>query len=84
MLAMLLCHLSQRGKFTVEPLDKLVKNDLYLPPRAKLNVYRNTLRYSGVLIWNDLPANVKHVQSVQIHFNKCAPSFYHYLFQLCF
>ena len=42
------------------------KNDLYLPPRAKLNVYRNTLRYSGVLIWNDLPANVKHVPSVQM------------------
>ena len=35
------------------------KNDLYLPPRAKLNVYRNTLRYSGALIWNDLPANEK-------------------------
>ena len=42
------------------------KNDLYLPPRAKLNVYRNTLRYSGALIWNDLPAHVKHVQSVQM------------------
>ena len=56
--------LSQWGKFTVEPLDKLVKNDLYLPPRAKLNDYRNTLRYSGALIWNDLPA--KHVQSVQM------------------
>ena len=42
------------------------KNDLYLPPRAKLNVYRNTLRYSGALIWNDLPANVKHVPSVQM------------------
>ena len=40
------------------------KNDLYLPPRAKLNVYRNTLRYAGALIWNDLPANVK--QSVQM------------------
>ena len=42
------------------------KNDLYLPPRAKLNVYRNTLRYSGALIWNDLPANVKHVPSAQM------------------
>ena len=41
-------------------------NDLHLPPRAKLNVYRNTLRYSGALIWNDLPANVKHVPSVQM------------------
>ena len=42
------------------------KNDLYLPPRAKLNAVRNTLRYSGVRIWNNLPANVKHVPSVQM------------------
>ena len=42
------------------------KNDLYLPLRAKLNVFRNTLRYSGAQIWNDLPANVKHVPSVQM------------------
>ena len=58
--------LCQWEKFTVEPPDKLVKNYLYLPPRAKLNVFRNTLRYSGAQIWNDIPANVKHVPSVQM------------------
>ena len=70
------------------------KNDLYLPPRAKVNVFGNTLRYSDAQIWNDLPANVKHVPSVQmfksnylklyfssklLHVNKCATSFYYYL-----
>ena len=44
------------------------KNDLCLPPppKAELDVYRNTLRYAGALIWNNLPANVKHVQSAQM------------------
>ena len=42
------------------------KNYLYLPPRAKLYVFRNTLRYTGAQIWNDLPANVKHVPSVHM------------------
>ena len=42
------------------------KKYLYLPPRAMLDVYRNTLRYSGAQIWNDLAANVKHVPSVQM------------------
>ena len=39
--------------------DKLVKKDLYLLPRAKLNVFRNTLHYFGAQIWNNVPANVK-------------------------
>ena len=58
--------LSQWEKFTLEPPDKLLKNDLYLPPRAKLNVFRNTLRNFGAQICNDLPANVKHY-----HLFKC-------------
>ena len=61
---------SQWVKITVELLDKLVKNDLYLPPGVKLNIYRNTLRYSGVQIWNDLPADVKQVPYVQIFESK--------------
>ena len=37
-------------------------NDMYLPPMVKLIDYRNTLRYYDSRIWNDLPANVKHVK----------------------
>ena len=40
--------------------------DLYIPPKARLNVFRNTLRYSGAHIWNNLPANVKNVSSVEM------------------
>ena len=35
------------------------KGDLYLPPRAKLCVFRNSIRYSGAQLWNSLPANVR-------------------------
>ena len=44
------------------------KNDSYLPPRAKLNVYRDTIRYFGAQIWNNLPVNVKYIRC---HLFKC-------------
>ena len=40
--------------------------DLYIPSKARLNVFRNTLRYSGAHIWNNLPAKVKNVSSVEM------------------
>ena len=40
--------------------------DLYIPSKARLNVFRNTLRYSGAHIWNNLPAKVKNVSSVKM------------------
>ena len=42
------------------------KHDMYLPHRGKLNAYTNKLRYYGVHICNDLPANVKLVPYVQM------------------
>ena len=54
------------GEVHSRTIRQTCKNELYLPPRAKLNVYRITLRCSGALIWNYLPANVKHVPSVQM------------------
>ena len=40
--------------------------DLYIPSKAKLNVFKNTLRYSGAYIWNNLPAKVNNVSSVEM------------------
>ena len=49
------------GEVHIEPLDKL--DDLY-PPRGSMFT---GIRYDTLaLIWNDLPANVKHVPSVQM------------------
>ena len=42
------------------------KKDIYIPSKARLNVFRNTLRYSGAHILNNLPAKVKNVSSVEI------------------
>jgi hypothetical protein len=40
--------------------------DLYVPPRAKLNVFRNSLCYSGACLWNNLPTDLRNVPSVSM------------------
>ena len=55
--------LSQWEKFTVEPPDKLVKMICIFRPGPSSMF--SGIRY-GAQIWNDLPANVKHVPSVQM------------------
>ena len=35
------------------------KKDLYIPSKARLNVFRNTIHYSGAHIWNNMSAIVK-------------------------
>ena len=40
--------------------------DLYVPSKARLNVFMNTIRYSGAYIWNNLPAKVTNVSSVEM------------------
>ena len=37
-----------------------------VPSKARLNVFRNTIRYSGAYIWNNLHAKVKNVSSVEM------------------
>ena len=61
-----------------QPLSSVHKRDtrqsengnLYLPPRAKLNVFRNSLRYSGADIWNNLPTNIRNAPSVAVFKNR--------------
>ena len=38
--------------------------NLYVPPRAKLNVHRNSIRYSGAKIWNSLPTELRSAPSI--------------------
>ena len=45
-------------------------NDLYLPPRAKLNIYRNSLQYSGAQIWNSLPTNIRAAPNLKVFKHK--------------
>ena len=42
------------------------KKDIYIPSKARLNVFRNTILYSGAHILNNLPAKVKNVSSVEM------------------
>ena len=42
------------------------KQSLYLPQGAKLNAYRNSLRYSGAQIYNFLPAEIRSAPSCNV------------------
>ena len=39
-------------------------DNLYVPPRAKLSVFRKSLRYAGPQVWNTLPAEIRKAPSV--------------------
>ena len=62
--------LRQWGEVHSRTTRQTCENDLYLPPGVKLNIYRNTLQYSGAQIWNDLPANVKQVPYVKLKIHR--------------
>ena len=38
-------------------------NNLYLPPRAKICAYRNSIRYAGANAWNCLPSDIREAPS---------------------
>ena len=48
------------------PTRQTCNKDLYIPSNARLNVFRNTIRYSGAYVWNNLPAKVNNVSSVEM------------------
>ena len=35
-------------------------------PKFKTNLFKNSLQYSGVIIWNELPINIRKSQSLAI------------------
>ena len=40
-------------------------------PRPKLNMFKNSLSYSGALIWNSFPAEIKSTTTIYSFVNKC-------------
>jgi len=46
------------------PTRQSVKGDLYIPPKAKLACYRNSLSYAGAELWNKLKSDVREAPSV--------------------
>ena len=43
----------------------------FVPPRPKRECFKQSMRYSGCLIWNSLPTNVKRAQTAETFHNRC-------------
>ncbi|MCU7801060.1 MAG: hypothetical protein KZQ70_13210 [gamma proteobacterium symbiont of Lucinoma myriamae] len=43
----------------------------FIPPKPNKELFKNAMRYSGCLIWNSLPNNIKQAQSVESFHKSC-------------
>ena len=48
-----------------------VANGNFLIPKPKLNLFKNSLSYSGAIIWNSIPLEIKGSNSLDIFVKKC-------------
>ena len=48
-----------------------VANKNFVVPLAKCNLFKGSLTYSGVIIWNSIPVSIKDSSSLQIFVNRC-------------
>ena len=48
-----------------------VTNKNFLIPKPKLNLFKNSLSYSGAIIWNCIPLEIKTSKSLDSFVNKC-------------
>ena len=49
-----------------------VANKHYILPQAKCNLFKGSLSFSGVLIWNNLPLDIKNSSPLNIFSKRCA------------
>ncbi len=52
------------------------KNDLFVP-RPNTNFYKRSYHYSAVILWNELPIDVKQCKNLELFKKKC---FDHFLY----
>ena len=43
----------------------------FIPPKPRTEYYKHSLRYSGCLVWNSLPEEVKKAQTIDTFHNRC-------------
>ena len=70
---MYLINLFQRRNASDDTISNLrsVVNRNFLIPKPKLNLFKNSLSYSGAIIWNSIPLEIKNSNSLDIFVNKC-------------
>ena len=48
-----------------------VANKHYVLPQAKCNLSKDSLSFSGVLVWNSIPLDIENSSSLQIFIKRC-------------
>ena len=43
----------------------------FVPPKPRTEYFKNSMRYSGCLVWNGLPAEVKEAQTIDTFHKRC-------------
>ena len=51
---------------------KSVANKHYILPQAKCNIFKGSLSFSGVLVWNSIPLDIKNSTSIQMFSKRCS------------
>ena len=49
-----------------------VANKHYILPQAKCNIFKGSLSFSGVLVWNSIPLDIKNSTSLQVFSKRCS------------
>ena len=49
-----------------------VANKNYVLPQAKCNLFKGSLSFSGVLVWNSIPLDIKKSSSLQMFIKRCS------------
>ena len=46
-------------------------NGCFIPPKPRTEYFKHSMRYSGCLVWNSLPEEVKSAQTIVTFHNRC-------------
>ena len=70
---MYLIYLFQMRNSSDDTISNLraVANRNFLKPKPILNLFKNSLSYSGATIWNSIPLEIKNSNSLDVFVNKC-------------
>ena len=49
-----------------------VANKNYVLPQAKCNLFKGSLSFTGVVIWNSIPLEIKQFSSIKIFSKRCS------------
>ena len=43
----------------------------FIPPKPRTEYFKHNMRYSGCLVWNGIPEEVKSAQTIDTFHNRC-------------